>query len=161
MTRAELKHLIARPSVNAHARELIERVLGTSSPAVRKNRREAVRGVISGREPVEVVLPVRTRTECNTNETHWAKSKRERAQRDMVVLMMQRIALPELPVRVTLTRCGPGTLDTHDNLPSSNKHIVDQIADLYGVADCDHRIGWVYSQVKRKQYGVIVRIEAA
>lgn len=105
-------------------------------------------------------MPMRTRTECNTNETHWAKARRARSQRDVVLLMMGHLLLPALPVKVMLTRCGPRPMDAHDNLPSSCKHIVDEIAEMYGVPDNDPQIKWEYAQVKRKEFGVIVRIES-
>ena len=106
VTRAELKSIANRPGCNARTRREIQSVL-ESPPSIPRMKPSRVRGSVSGRDPIEVTLPLRTRTECNTNEMHWAKSRREREQRAMVVLMIGRVVLPELPIRVTLTRLGP------------------------------------------------------
>lgn len=64
---------------------------------------------------------------------------------------------------VKLTRYAPGTLDAFGNLASAFKHVVDGIADAYGVDDRDPR--WAFEtpqQVKTKkgQYGVRIEIQA-
>jgi hypothetical protein len=97
-----------------------------------------------------IEIPIRTQTECNTNE-HWrVRALRAKMQVEAVRLHLRgkRISLPCV---VTLTRIAPGTLDAHDNLPSALKHVVDAIATELGVPDNDPRITWQYAQEKRSR----------
>lgn len=116
--------------------------------------------------PVDVTVEVRTQTECNTGEQFWRKAKRATWQRGLVDAALRPLVLPALPVTVRLTRLAPGSLDEHDNLPSSMKHVVDHIADLYGVPDNDPRITWQPVQQEREKVGALrrryaVRIEVS
>lgn len=70
---------------------------------------------------------------------------------------------PPVLVRVHLHVRFPvrGLLDSHDNLASSLKPLVDAIAETLGVADKDPRVAWEYSQAEtRGTTGVTVTVEA-
>ena len=49
-------------------------------------------------------------------------------------------------------------MDSHDNLRSSLKPLVDAIAERLGVPDNDPRLVWEYGQVQTSRSGVLVRI---
>jgi hypothetical protein len=69
---------------------------------------------------------------------------------------------PAFPLVVTLTRVSSGSLDPHDNLPGSQKHLVDQIAEWLGLKnDWDPRVQWRYAQEKcaRGSFSVRVKFE--
>ena len=59
-----------------------------------------------------------------------------------------------LPVRVTLTRISPGTLDEWDGLPASLKSTVDGIADAFGLRDDDPRFTWEKPLQRKNGRGV-------
>lgn len=64
--------------------------------------------------------------------------------------------------RVKLTRLSPGTLDSHDNLRSALKHVVDGIAlGLGEVDDGGGLIVWEYDQRRAPTYSVEVEIGPA
>jgi hypothetical protein len=65
------------------------------------------------------------------------------------------------PVTVTITRCSAGELDSHDNLRTALKHVVDGVADFLGCHDNDERITYVYAQEKTKRgtHAVKIKIE--
>jgi len=129
------------------------------------------------RGDVRVTLEIRTVTEGNAKEgwrTVHGRSTRQKAK-VMAVLPMHILAagwrpgdpssLPPEGVVVTLTRISTGNgLDPHDNLPASQKHVVDAITTALGFrSDRDPALTWRYDQrrVPRKSltpYGVEVRI---
>ncbi len=109
---------------------------------------------------VETFIPVRTRTPGN-GRRHWSKDAKEAKMQRMV----SRAAVnaigkkrPVFPVRVTLTRVSPGRMDQH-NLPGALKHVIDGIADSYGVDDGDDGWEFVFRQEKGKEHGVSVLID--
>ena len=106
-----------------------------------------------------VELGIRTESLLNKRE-HWrttaARKKRHRAY---TTAMLQTIPKPPLPCVCVLTRRSVGTLDKHDNLPSSQKNLVDAIALWLGIDDADERIQWRYEQEKTKRGVFGVRIE--
>jgi hypothetical protein len=71
---------------------------------------------------------------------------------------------PDLPCRVTLTRCGKRHMDS-DNVVSAFKAIRDEVADYLipnlkpGQADSDSRIEWVYAQKITPGYSIVVTID--
>jgi hypothetical protein len=73
--------------------------------------------------------------------------------------MVQGKDKPPFPVKVTFTRCSPRSLDKH-NLPGALKHVIDGVADAYGVDDGDDRWQFVFTQRKQSMYGVEITIEA-
>lgn len=112
---------------------------------------------LEGRDIHYFTLPIYTRSEGN-NDVHWRlKGERTNRQIDIVKTNIWPRDVPG-PCAVHLVRMAPGTLDAHDNLPGSMKHIVDAIADIAGVDDGDPRWTFTYGQEKSKQYGVKIKI---
>lgn len=63
-------------------------------------------------------------------------------------------------VAVSLVQYRRRALDSHDNLRSACKPLVDAIAASLGIDDGDNRIRWEYGQIEtRGQEGTAVRIE--
>lgn len=62
---------------------------------------------------------------------------------------------------ITLTRIGPGTLDSEDNLAAGFKAVRDGVADALGLNDRHPRLRWFYGQVRggRGVYGARVLFE--
>lgn len=109
---------------------------------------------------VEVEVEIRTQTECNTGDMPWDRNKRSKAQREAVDEALRPHVLPALPITVSLHRIGKRLLDAADNLPSSFKHPIDQIARMYGVEDNEPRITWATpTQEKADRFAVRIRIE--
>ena len=108
----------------------------------------------------KIFLPVHTKTPGNTRR-HWSQeSKEARAQRDAACLMVKvQKDKPQFPVRVTLIRCSPRKMDRH-NLPGACKHVVDGIADAYGVDDGDERWEYRFEQRQQSTYGVEIVLES-
>lgn len=79
----------------------------------------------------------------------------------MLAVIASDDAPPALPVRVTLTRIGPGAPDW-DNVVGAFKHVRDGVADALGVRDNDPRVSWEYASRKGapKQYAIEIRVEA-
>jgi len=111
---------------------------------------------------IEFTLPIKTVNPTN-NRQHWrtvyARGKAEKFEAHGAMLIHR--PLPELPVAVTFTRIGAGSMDEDDNLRASMKHLKDGIALAFGIDDKDKRITWQYAQEKAKRglYGVRIRIE--
>ena len=104
-------------------------------------------------------LPIRAVNPLNRRD-HWAtRAKRAKEQRERVRGFWAMGTVPTLPVKVTLVRRAPQECD-YDGLVASMKHVVDGIADAYGVDDADPRFAWVYRQEKSKTWGVGIVIEA-
>ncbi len=116
---------------------------------------------------LQVKIPIKTVAESNKSE-HWAtKSKRHKKQQGMITyLLSSKEKPPWFPVKVTLTRIAPRSLDSQDNLPMSFKWIVDAISEWLipglakGRADSDCRIVWDYKQEKGavKEYAIKIEI---
>jgi hypothetical protein len=112
-------------------------------------------------------LPIKTVSEANKHE-HWRKShKRHVLQKQAVkMLLTGKITPDDLPCTVKLTRIAPRRLDPHENLPMSQKHVLDAICELLvpnkaiGQADSDNRIQVKYEQMKGipKEYAIEVEI---
>ncbi len=110
-----------------------------------------------------IYVDVRTYNSSNSL-AHWrvVSGQRRRVRTAVELALRQHEPLPPLPVRVTMTRISPGTMDLHDGVPNALKSVVDQIAEHYGEKDNDPRFEWKYSQVKKsKTYGVEITIEPA
>jgi len=106
-----------------------------------------------------VFVPVRTSTPGNARE-HWrVAGKKAKMQRQAAKWTLQGRKLPPFPVRVKLIRCSSGKLDRH-NLPGALKHVIDGVADAYGVDDGDPRWVFEFDQEKSKLVGVRVEIES-
>ncbi len=106
---------------------------------------------------------LRTVNELNAHE-HWRRRyKRSQEQKLRVLVALRRTVIGEMmlgaPLDVTLTRIAPSSgLDPGDNLPSSQKFVRDQIAEMLGIDDRDPRVRWLYAQ-ERGPWAVRVRIE--
>lgn len=107
---------------------------------------------------MRIEFPLLTVSMLNKREHFRVTAKRKKQHRETVRLMLNGKTPPALPVIVTLTRVSAGTLDAHDNLPSSMKNIVDEIAAWLGIDDADPRVSWRYAQAKcaPKKFNVIV-----
>jgi len=105
-----------------------------------------------------IVLSLHTTTPGNRRQ-HWAvEAKRAKTERTMARLSAKAANLPPFPVRVSLCRVGPRRADRH-NLPGMLKHVIDGIADAYGVDDGDERWEFVFSQRIDKNHSVEITIE--
>lgn len=108
-----------------------------------------------------IFIPMRTSTPGNTLR-HWSIEGREaKKQREIVTahLIVNRATLSAFPVRVTLTRYGPGKLPDWVNMGGMMKHVIDAIAKFYGVDDGDPRWQWDFQPPQRgKSWGVRIEI---
>lgn len=110
---------------------------------------------------VDFGAPVRTVSESNSRE-HWAvRNRRKREQQELIAVAMQNATRGqqiELPCQVTLTRIGPRRLDSHDNLRSCFKGIVDQICKKLNVDDGSDQVRFEYTQMPNKSRNYSVKI---
>lgn len=106
-----------------------------------------------------IELPIRIESEQNRRD-HWSVRGRRVKQHRLAALA---VPIHPLPCIVTITRIAPRKLDSHDNLRSGAKALVDGIADRLGVKDNDPRVEWRYAQARgrAKEYAVRVEIEPA
>ncbi len=110
---------------------------------------------------IAFTIPLRTVSETNQREHHFARHRRRAGQRhDARAFTLRALSgiRWELPLEITLTRVGPTKGLDSDNLPSSCKGLRDGIADALMVDDGDARLTWVYAQRRAKAWGVEVRI---
>lgn len=113
---------------------------------------------------VSVPIPgLRLVSELNVRE-HWgARSRRAKAQRDLVTMVLRRTVTAQMmlvaPLDVTITRISPRRLDD-DNATGSAKHVRDAIAALLGVDDRDDRVRWHVAQAPGP-FGVRIEVRAA
>lgn len=114
-------------------------------------------------------IPLRTVSGMNARE-HWRKRARrveaERMAVRMAIVGQYGAKLPERPRKpclVKLTRIGPTNgLDPFDNLPSSLKGVVDEIANWLGVDDRkSDLVRYKCAQERGKQWLVRVEIKHA
>lgn len=109
-----------------------------------------------------VFLPgVKTTTPGNSRR-HWRVEWKEgKLARNLARLSLNRDLLPKFPVKVTITRHSPGKCDKH-NLGGALKHVIDGVADAYGVDDGHDGWDFQFDQVKckRGKGGVEIRIES-
>jgi len=103
-----------------------------------------------------------TRSEANTQiGGRWDRTRRRDAAHAAVTRATRGLTAPPLPVRVCLTRLGPGTCDV-DNLAGAMKATQDAIARWLGVDDgpTETRVEWRRAQerTKRGVYGVRVTL---
>lgn len=96
---------------------------------------------------------------CQHWRKDWQASKVQRARARGAISSLR--ALPALPVIVTLTRLSPRNRMDRHNLPGAMKHVIDGIADAYGVDDGDPRWEFRFEQEKAAVIGVRIRIERA
>jgi hypothetical protein len=117
---------------------------------------------------LEFTVPIRIQSAANLRE-HWAVRARRVKRERMAIALGCRLAARTQPARsigpgpvvATLTRIAPRRItDTHDNLRSGFKGVVDELARQLGLDDGDERITWKYAQ-ERGPYAVRVVIESA
>lgn len=104
---------------------------------------------------------IKTTTPGNSRRhwrSEWAEGKQARMRAKLAIVAQDR---PSFPVVVTLIRHSSGTCDKH-NLSGCLKHIIDGIADAYGIDDGDDGWDFRFEQVKckRDQAGVEIRIKS-
>lgn len=118
-------------------------------------------------------IPLKTVSGANSRE-HWAaKARRVKAERSATALAilvagakttLKGYAPSASRIIVTLTRVAPRQLDSHDNLPSSMKGVVDQLCASMGIDDRDPRFAVLYQQhrgaVRENAVRVVVSMEA-
>jgi hypothetical protein len=115
---------------------------------------------------VKTTLPIEAVNTSNRRE-HWT----ERSARNQVQRSGTRLALNAKRVcaqvtlndglLVTVTRVAPRELDSHDNLRTALKPVVDGVADALRLKnDKDPRVTWRYAQRRGKvrQYAVEIEI---
>lgn len=109
---------------------------------------------------VTIELPIPTSTPGN-NRRPWfvtrAEAERQRKRAREAVNGLR--AKPVFPVIVTITRLSPRKMDRH-NLNGAMKHIIDGIADAYGIDDGDPRWEFRCVQEPARAIGMRIRIES-
>ena len=111
---------------------------------------------------MKVTLPIKTISVMNAREHYMTKARRTKLHRSTAFTMLKAGGKPPtLPVTITMTRIGAGTLDD-DNLASACKAAQDGIADWLGIDDGNPGITWVRAQEKSKRgvYGLVVEVAA-
>lgn len=110
--------------------------------------------------PLTIRIPVKLPSLANARGSHWSgKASLAARVRRIVKSALMVPAKPALPVRVTMVRVSPGTLDD-DNLATSCKPARDEIADWLGLpSDRDPRAKFVTEQRKAKGYACEVTFE--
>lgn len=107
-----------------------------------------------------LVVPIRLVTESNAKE-HWrTRHQRARRQRHAVAWAWRGAGWPRgrKPAAVKLTRMAPRRLDP-DNLVSSAKHVIDEIAYLCGFNDRDSSVQWAFAQEKSCLYELRIEVD--
>jgi hypothetical protein len=121
---------------------------------------------------IDITIPgMRLVSEANSH-THWRARQQRAKQQRMTACWhviskrlsaaqrLRPVAWMRGPVRVTITRIAPRSLDS-DNLVGSAKHVRDGVADALGINDRDERVQWVVAQAKcASGYSVRIQIEA-
>lgn len=84
---------------------------------------------------------IHTTTPGNNRKHYIVEARKAKEQRTMVCNRLKyRRDLPPLPIRLKLTRYSPGKrLDKH-NTWGAMKHVIDGVADAYGIDDSDERL---------------------
>lgn len=116
---------------------------------------------------MKIKLPIKTVSEANLSREHWTKKhKRHKMQKEAIKLACSNRITPDLlPCTIKLTRIAPRFLDKHDNLPMSQKYVLDAICELLvinkaiGQADNDERIQVIYEQIKGIPHEYAIEIE--
>lgn len=110
---------------------------------------------------MQIDIPVKTVSTLNRREHFRVAQARKALQRRQVAFAMAGIPRPQFPVIVRLTRHSSGLLDSHDNLPSAFKHVVDELAVWLEVDDADPEVKWIYAQEKCKRGQTWITVEVA
>lgn len=98
-------------------------------------------------------------SEANSRDHFRTRAARAKAQRAAIGAGLARVTPPSGPWRVTITRQGPGILDT-DNLAGSAKAVRDAVAQWLGVDDGPASpVTWETAQERARGYSVVVVVE--
>lgn len=107
---------------------------------------------------IRIELPIKTVNTTNSRE-HWSTvHRRTKATRQIVGLKLNTVQRPALPVRVVLTRQSKNLMDAHDNLRTSLKPVVDEVAKWLRLDDADPRVTWEYIQERARTFGVRIEV---
>ncbi len=113
---------------------------------------------------IEFALPGMRLVNLANDHTHWRVRQRRAADQRGTAKVVARAHGVDggigLPLRVTITRIGPGRLDS-DGLTISGKHVRDGIADALGIDDGDPRIEWLVLAERAKTWSVRVVVQRA
>lgn len=105
------------------------------------------------------VIRIKLVSEANQREHHMVRHKRKVCQQHCIRTSI--LGIPHDPakrLRVTITRYGAGTMDSHDNLKGSAKHVIDAIAKIVGIDDGSPFYEWVVKQEKSPPLMYAVRV---
>lgn len=101
---------------------------------------------------------------------HWrskhrlVKGQRNNVHAHLIAAAAQQLgsvrARPQLPLIVTMTRCGANPMDD-DNLAGAFKAVRDAIAAWLGIDDRDARVRWVCKQTPQRKRKPYITLELA
>lgn len=110
---------------------------------------------------IAFTLPGMRLVNLANDHTHWRVRQRRAAdQRGTARIVARAKGVDGLgfPVSVTITRIGPGRLDS-DGLIISAKHVRDGIADAMGIDDADDRVQWFVTAERAKEWAVRIVVQ--
>lgn len=139
-------------AINPHLRPL---AVGAKAP------RSAGQVEVTARRAGPVVVLVfkglRLISEANARGAHWARTRRSKRARQLVVAALATVKPLSLPAEVWMVRVGPRALDG-DNLQSAFKAVRDGVAEAFGADDGPETpLTWRYEQ-RKGGYAVEVTI---
>lgn len=117
---------------------------------------------------IVVDIPLVLPSMANERLHPMAKAKLVKRQRATTELMLRsadvggrlRVVEHGWKLQVLLVRVAARPIrDTHDNLPTAFKHVVDAIVAYFGIDDSDPRIEWRYEQSKGREAYLRVEFE--
>lgn len=145
------EHLL---SINPHLHALAgQREGGTKGPRWKRATETTAR-----REGDVVLVTVKGLvlvSEANERETWQSRNARKLYQQELIRSALRGVEPPPPPLRVTIVRLGPRSLDV-DNAQGSGKHVADAIASWCGIDDGD--VARWSSSVVQERGGYCVRI---
>ncbi len=109
---------------------------------------------------LRVEIPgLRLVSEANQRGSWHRGAERASRQRDVVALVLRRLAPIAPPCEVRVIRVAPRALDD-DNLARACKAVRDAVARWLGVDDGDALVSWRVGQARGRSYGVRVLVRA-
>lgn len=108
---------------------------------------------------IPIRLPSLPNTRWDWRKLMGFKSKQKKTVQRYMIAALREQEIPDLPLRVTLTRVGKRKLDD-DNLAAAFKYVRDQVAELIGPDDGDvYAYQWKYRQRVEGRYSIEVEIQ--